>query len=143
MPREDARDDLLDLGRIPVRRLVATTSMFLLSRLSQFCQPSEKGSREPAEEGDLAGLDLGVHDLRIRLAERTGVLADDRQVVLAGIAHVAPGVRRDRDPFFVASLKTGSIASPKSGYVTMTSTPFAIAARKSVRACCGFDLALV
>ena len=53
--------------------------------------------REAAEERDVPGLHLRVHDVRVHLAERARVLADDGQVVLAGAGHVAPGIRRDGD----------------------------------------------
>ena len=74
--------------------------MFELSAgFSHFCQPSDSGlPGEAAQEGDVAGLDLPVHDVRIRLAERAGVLPHHREVVRAGAGHEAPGVGGDGDP---------------------------------------------
>ena len=78
----------------------ATTLMFEFSAgFSQVCQPSgQRVAREAAEEGDVAGADLLVHRCCERLAEVARVLADDRQVVLAGPGHVAPGIGRNGDP---------------------------------------------
>ena len=65
---------------------------------SHFCQPArQRVAREAAEEGDLARLDLRVHDLGVRLAQVAGVLTDDGQVVGARPGHEAPGVGGNRD----------------------------------------------
>ena len=97
--REDSGHDLLHLRGIPVRRLLRddVDRRSERRRLALLPALGEGVPREAAEERDLPGLDLVVHDVRPRLAGHAGVLTDDRQVVLAGIADVAPGIRRNGD----------------------------------------------
>src|SRR6187551_3195005 len=100
MRGQDARDDRLDLGRIPVRRLLRHDLDVRVERGLLALLPAlrQRVAREAAEEGDVPGLDLPVHDVRIGLAERAGVLPHHREVVRAGAGHEAPGVGGDGDP---------------------------------------------
>src|SRR5438876_678157 len=83
MRREDAGDDRLDLGRIPVRRLVRDDVDARVERRLLALLPAERQrvAREAAEEGDVTGADLLVHHRSERPAEVACVLADDCQVV--------------------------------------------------------------
>src|SRR4029078_7677387 len=85
MRGEDAGDHRLDLRRIPVRRLLCDDLDVRVERRLLALLPA-RGQRVPgeaAQEGDLTGLDLLVHDVRVRLAERARVLAHYGQVVRA------------------------------------------------------------
>ena len=77
----------------------ATTSMLDLSAgSSHFCQPSESGfPAKPPRNAIFPDLTWLFMMYAYVLPSHAGVLTDDRQVVLAGIADVAPGIRRDRD----------------------------------------------
>ena len=78
---------------------VATTSRLeLRAGFSHVCQPSDSGfPGKPPRNAMSPELNLGVHHLRVRLAQLAGVLADDGEVVLARPGHEAPGIGRDRN----------------------------------------------